>query len=188
MNFHKDLLVLDLEMTGLDPAKHEIIQIGAVLLDKKTLLEKQSFMTYIKPKKWQNRDSVSMKINNIDSKILKTAPDINSAIHEFDSLFNNGVILCVWGGIIDTVFLKKAYEKINLTYPFDYHVFNIWSLAFPYLALQNQLTDNQKYSGFSLDTLLKKFKIPSPESRHDALVDSRLAAEILRKIITKLSV
>ena len=35
MNFKKDLLLIDLETTGLDAGKHEIIQIAAILLDKK---------------------------------------------------------------------------------------------------------------------------------------------------------
>ena len=40
MNFYKDILLIDLETTGLDAGRHEIVQIAAVLLDKKTLKER----------------------------------------------------------------------------------------------------------------------------------------------------
>ena len=41
--FNKDLLVLDIESTGTDVTKHEIIQLAGILLDKKTLKEKKVF-------------------------------------------------------------------------------------------------------------------------------------------------
>lgn len=186
MNFYKDLLVIDLEMTGLDPMKHEIIQIGAVLLDKISLQEKQSFMTYIRPTKWRNRDNQSMKINNIEKELLNTAPSLKEAILEFNQLFNKPVIICVWGGILDAIFLQKAYTKCHIPYSFDYHVFNIWSLAYPFMAIKNQLKDSTRHAGFSLDGLLKTLKVPIPLHRHDALVDCRLAAEALRQLVNKL--
>src|SRR4051812_14401979 len=37
--FNKDILLLDIESTGTDVTKHEIIQLAAILLDKKTLKE-----------------------------------------------------------------------------------------------------------------------------------------------------
>ena len=56
MDFKKDLLLIDLETTGLEAGRHEIIQVAAVLLDKKTLKEKEAFSSYVKPVNWQRRD------------------------------------------------------------------------------------------------------------------------------------
>ena len=42
MNFERDILLIDTEFTGFDIDKHEIIQLAAVLLDKKTLKEKRA--------------------------------------------------------------------------------------------------------------------------------------------------
>ena len=65
MDFKKDLLLIDIEATGLDPKRHEIIQLAGILLDKKTLKEKKSFNAYIRPRKWSVRDKASMKVNKI---------------------------------------------------------------------------------------------------------------------------
>jgi DNA polymerase III epsilon subunit-like protein len=63
--FNQDILLVDIEATGLDPQKNEIIQIAGVLLDKKTLAIKKDFNSYIRPTKWSNRDPEAMKVNKI---------------------------------------------------------------------------------------------------------------------------
>ncbi|HEX3099771.1 MAG TPA: exonuclease domain-containing protein, partial [Patescibacteria group bacterium] len=63
--FNKDLLMLDIEATGIDVTKHEIIQIAGVLLDKKTLKEKKSFTSYARPRNWGSREAEAMAVNNI---------------------------------------------------------------------------------------------------------------------------
>ena len=186
MNFKRDLLLIDLEMTGLETSKHEIIQIGSLLLDRKTLREKQSYMTYVASKKWENRDPVSMKINGIQKADLIGAPSLMEVLGEFVSLYGYSSMITVWGGTLDTFFLKAAFEKCKLKYGYDYHVFNIWSLAYPILAKQNKLTATGKFSGFGVDQLLKKYKIKVDGKRHDALTDCRIEAEILRHIMKEL--
>ena len=49
MNFKKDILLVDTEFTGFDLQKHELVQLAAVLLDKKTLKEKKVFSSFVKP-------------------------------------------------------------------------------------------------------------------------------------------
>ncbi len=186
MNFKNDLLLIDLEMTGLDISKNEIIQIGSILLDKETLEEKQSFMTYIKPKKWENRDPVSMKINGISKPILEDAPSLKEAITEFVNIYNTPAIITVWGGTLDSIFLQEAFSKVKIPYPYDYHIFNIWSFAFPILAKKNKLTNKKRFNGFSMDELQKKYKIKISGKRHDALFDCRLEAELLRHLINEI--
>ena len=73
--FNKDLLVLDIEATGVDFSKHELIQIAAILLDKKTLKEKKRFESFIRPRKWKNRSAEAMAVNQITWDMVKDAPD-----------------------------------------------------------------------------------------------------------------
>ena len=46
----------------------------------------------------------------------------------------------------------------------------------------NQLKNSLKFAGFSLENLMKKYKIKS-SSRHDGLEDCRIEAEILRNVL-----
>ncbi len=183
-NFKKDLLLIDLEMTGLDVHKHEIIQIAGVLLDSQTLEEKACFNAFAKSIRWQNRDRESMRVNGIKAEWVSHAPSLSVVLKAFSKKFNpKQVILCNYGGPMDMDFLRKAYADSKLKWQFDYHFFNLWAYFFAVLARKNQLTNKKKFTGFSLDDLVKKFKIKNLGSRHDALTDCRIEAEVLRRMI-----
>ena len=187
MNFKRDLLLVDLETTGTDPNRHEIIQLAAVLLDKKTLKEKKFFNAYIKPVRWINRDLASMQVNGIKYDWLKTAPNLAMVLKNFQKRFNlQKVVLSYYVGVFDIVFLQKAFVKTNRKWPFDYHYFNIWAAFYPLLAKRNKLNSNKDFAGFGVDYLIKYFKIRQLGPQHDALVDCRLEAEILRKVMKEL--
>ncbi len=187
MNFKKDILLIDLETTGLDSTKHEIIQLGAVLLDKKTLKEKKVFNTYVKPSKWKNRDPESMEINKISFDQVKDAPGLKEVLKEFHELFPpSTVVLSYYGGPLDMDFLRFAYKRMGKKWQFDYHFFNLWGLFYAYLAGKNKLKNTKRFTGFTLDDFVKIFKIKKSENRHDALADCRIEAEILRKVMEHL--
>lgn len=187
-NFKKDLLLIDLEMTGLVPNKHEIVQLSAVLLDKKTLKEKTWFNAYIKPKKWKSRDLESMQVNGLTWELLKEAPDLRVVLKSFSQKFKpKEVILANYGGLLDFTFLKEAYAKSGVKWNFDYHYFNLWCVFYWELARSNSLKNAKQFAGFKLDELVKKFNIKIQGARHDALTDCRLEAEVLRKMVEKSS-
>ncbi len=183
-NFKKDLLLIDLEMTGLNVEKHEIIQIAAVLLDKKTLKEKLAFNAFAKSIRWQNRDPESMKVNGIKKEWVKNAPVLSVVLKAFHKKFKpKNVILSNYGGPMDMDFLRKAYAENKIKWEFDYHYFNLWCYFYGVLASKNLLNNKKKFTGFSLDDLVKKFKIKDLGSRHDALTDCRIEAEVLRRMV-----
>jgi DNA polymerase-3 subunit epsilon len=183
MDFHKDLLLIDLETTGLDASKQEIIQLSAILLDKKTLKEKSFFNAYARPVKWAQRNSESMKINGIKKEWLDAAPPLKTVLMQFNKQFKaSQVILSYYGGPVDMDFMREAYKKAGIKWQFDYHYFNLWAFFYAHLAAKKQLKNTKKFSGFSLEDLMKKFKIKS-NARHDGLEDCRIEAEILRKIL-----
>ncbi len=184
--FNKDLLLIDIESTGLDPNKHEIIQLAGILLDKKTLKEKKSFVSFIRPKNWKTRDKESMAVNKISFEKLHHAPSVSQALKKFNRAFPKNVVLSYYVGIMDIIFLQSAYKKSQMKYPFDYHTFNIWSLFYPYMAKKNKLKNKKQFAGFGLEDMLKHFKIQVPNNLHDALVDCQIEAEVLRKVVSQI--
>jgi DNA polymerase-3 subunit epsilon len=186
--FKKDLLVLDIESTGLDFHKHEIIQMAAVLLDKKTLKEKKRFESYIKPRKWANRDPEAMAVNKIPWEALKSAPDMKTVLKQFQKTFGTKVTIAPYGTILDTLMLRVAYQQSHLKYEFDYHIFDIWPLLYTYLAKKNLLKNKKRFAGFSLDDAAKHFRIKIPADRHTALTDVLVEAEVLRQILKRIKV
>ena len=184
MDFKKDLLIVDTELTGLDAEKHEIIQLAAVLLDRKTLKEKAFFDSYVRPTKWANRDPEAMKVNKLGLPLLEKAPDLKKVIRSFAKKFHpKKVLLVAYVGWVDKRFLLKAFEKTGVKWAYDYHYLDIWSLAYASLAKKGQLRNPKEFVGFNMENLLKKYKISLPGSHHDALFDCRAEAEILRRVI-----
>lgn len=184
MNFKKDLLLIDIEATGLDAERHEIIQLAGVLLDKKNLREKKAFCSYIKSAKWRNRDPESMAVNRISYDAVKNAPELKSVLKKFNRAFGKNIVLSYYAGVMDIVFLQEAYKKCKIKWPFDYHYFNIWGTFYAYLAARGGLNNKKEFCGFCLEDLVKKFRLRVDKTRlHDALVDCRAEAEVLRKVV-----
>ncbi len=184
--FNKDLLVLDIEATGIDVTKHEIIQLAAILLDKKTLKQKKSFNSFARPKKWANRQPEAMAVTNIEWNQLKDAPDIKEVLQKFNRTFGKDVIPTTYGGNLDIIFLPAAYRNAGMKYPFEYHTLNMWPLFYTYMALNKQLKNRDRYVGFTLENVGDYLKVPRVPDRHDALVDCEYEADVFRAVIKQL--
>jgi len=184
MNFKRDILLIDTEFSGFDvPKKHDLLQVAAVLLDKKTLKEKKSFNTYIKPSKWKTRDKASMAVNKITWDMVKKAPSLKQAVTKFNRAMPHNIIQAFYVGYNDKRILMDAYSQAGVKWPFDYHYFDLWALFYGYLAKHHKLNSKKDYAGFGLEYLIKILKIKIDKNQmHDALVDCRLEAEVLRKI------
>jgi DNA polymerase III epsilon subunit-like protein len=158
-------------------------------LDKTTLKEKKHFNSYIRPSKalGKHRNLESMKVNGISMGQIKNAPTLKDVIKKFDKTFGHNVIQAFYVGYNDKRFLVDAYQKSKIKYQFDYHYFELWGLFYPFLAKQNQLKSKKDFAGFGLQYLIKRFKIKVDRNTlHDASVDCRVEAEVLRKIMQKL--
>lgn len=187
MNFKKDILLIDLEFSGFDLTKHEVLQIAGVLLDKKTLKEKKVFSSFVKPTKWKTRDLESMAVNKITWDMVKDAPSLSEVIKEFNEVFGYNVILAAYVGYNDKRFLMEAYRKAKVKWQFDYHYFDLWGLFYAFLAKNNSLKSKKDFAGFGIESMIKMFKIKVDEKDlHDALVDCRTEAEVLRRVTSKL--
>lgn len=186
--FKHDLLLIDIESTGVDTSKHELIELGAILLDKKTLKEKRSFESFVKPTRWKDRDPEAMAVNQISYEQLKNAASLKTVITKFEKTFGNKVTLANYGTILDTAILRKSYKQIGSLYPFDYHVFDMWPLCYTFMAKRRKLANRKKFAGFSLEDLADTLRVKIPSNRHTALADCRLEAEILRKLLKSLKV
>ncbi len=185
--FPRHLLLLDLETTGTDERVHEIIQLSAVLLDRKTLREVKHFSSYAKPVRWAKREREAMAVNKLTPAELRNAPALANVLRSFSRAFKPAeVVLCHYGSSLDINFLKNAFRDNRLPWRFDYHYFNLFGLFWTYLALKRDLKNRDRFTGFSLEDLMGRFGIVS-KNRHDGLEDCRVEAEILRRVMGDLA-
>jgi len=173
--FSKDILLIDFETTGLDLKKSLPIQLGAVLLDKQTLAEKDYFLSFIK-QDLSDMPEESAKVHGITEEHLKDAPLPNEVIASFLDQFGVEVYLASWNEMLDHTMLSKMLDGVGKDiYIHDYHFFDVWSLAYMHMVRLDRgdiVRSEQTFQYFGL---------PS-RSAHNALEDCRHTAEVLRKV------
>ncbi|MDD5535347.1 MAG: exonuclease domain-containing protein [Candidatus Pacebacteria bacterium] len=167
MKFKKDILIIDFE--GLK----EPVQIGAVLLDKETLVEKDSFSTYIFA---DLKDKIKV-ISGISQETLKGAPTQAKVGQIIFEKFGTDILIGAWVAKSDIKNFKKIIEAAGLDFNlYDYHILDIWPAAYIYLIKQGY------NGGMRSEEIFKEFGA-KPRDLHDALEDCRIVADVLREIV-----
>ena len=103
----KNVLILDTETTGLNPAREELLQFSAVNLDGETLMN-----TFIKPehhRKWAE----AQKINHISPETVKDAPKFKEVQKQIQELIDNADLILSYNGKFDMDFLQVNGIKVN---------------------------------------------------------------------------
>ena len=109
---NNDIVVYDLETTGLDPETCEIIEIGAIKIEKGTITKK--FSTFVKPKSPIPADA--SRINHITDDTVEDAPKIEDVIVDFYNFCDGCYISGYNNTDFDNKFLKKAGQKVGLKF------------------------------------------------------------------------
>lgn len=184
--FTRDLVVLDLECTGLDTQKHEIIQIAAIRINKDTLAEVGRFSSYVKPTAWDNRDPAAMAVNRISYDMVASAPDLQKVLELFESKFGGAeVLLAAYNTAFDIPMFRHAYTRLGRPCPFDFHSFDIWALAYLYWGLTDQKPNPDRPIGFTLADVAGAVGVPPSTAGafHNAIADVEAEVEVLRRLL-----
>lgn len=170
----KALLVIDTETTGLDPTSDALVQLAAVALDPNNLAELAAFSTLIRTDK--PISDAAYAVHGLATSDLEAAPDLTAALTKFRKFADPNAVISGHNVAFDYAFLRNAYAQLGWIFPFDYHILDIWSLAFFILGADG--IDLPKYS---LDHLCSLYGIRRGP-RHDALEDVRASAQVLRHL------
>ena len=125
--------VTDLECTGLEPQRHEIIQIARVVIDTvdRHIITSLTTSQYIQPTRWDQRDAEAMEVNGLTHNKLQAEgipPD--QALVEFCRDVNwDETVLAAWGADFETKFLRESFRQIGRSVPFHYKVIDVRSLG-----------------------------------------------------------
>ncbi len=173
--FAKDILLLDFESTGLDARFAEPTQLGAVLLDKETLEEKDHYLSYIVAD-LSKASKEALEISGISQKDLEGAPEQKEVITEFLHKFGTDVFTASWNSILDRGLLNKMLWTIDKDiFTYDYHYLDVWPIVYTHLCSQGH------GDIVRLEPTLQFFGLKE-RGKHNALEDCRITAEVLRKV------
>lgn len=176
--FPKDILIIDFESSLGDSEKTEPVQFGAVLLDKSTLEEKKNFVSFIQTD-LSNVPPERVIEKGYDSKKIINAPTTAEVARKFIKQFGKDYFISSWAANLDMILFRKLISSAEINFSeFDYHVYDLWPVAFTYLLKKG-------YKGsWRSEAMFQEFGLPS-RNIHNALEDCRHAAQVLRKIIGK---
>ena len=175
-------VVTDLETTGLNEQKHEIIQIARTVVDtaSRQIVPGSQFNIYVTPSQWEGRDRKAMAINRIQKSTLNSVGvDLYSALGDYSRHINwSESILAAWGIDFELKFLHAAHSKTMRVVPFNYQTFDVRSAAFLHFAQDGLL----EYPG--LAEAAEAFGLDVDHNRlHDAVYDVELTAEIVLALL-----
>ncbi len=178
----RDLAFIDIETTGLDPRKHEIIEIAVLRVsqewtpeNKPVFIEKSLWTTRIKPTHLETADTVSLKISGYTATLWKEAISIQEALIEFAKK-TEGAIMVAHNVAFDAGFLDTHLALHEIQNLMHYHRLDTVSMAYA------KLHNDPLVARYSLNELCKYFGIVN-ENPHTAPADVRADFELFKKLI-----
>ena len=166
---------IDIETTGLNLQKNEIIEIGCVLTDPKLKIIEE-FEFKIKPKHLEYADKVALKINHYNEEDWEAAYELKDAMTIFAEKVN-GAIMVGQNVAFDVSFLEYAFTVTGIKNPMHYHRLDTISIAWA------KLHDDKSLEHFSLREMCIRFDIPH-KNQHTGLGDARATYELYKKLMS----
>jgi DNA polymerase III epsilon subunit family exonuclease len=173
MNKH-NLAFIDIETSGLNVLKHEILEIGCVLTNP-NLEVIEEFEFKIKPERIEDADPTSLKINRYNEHDWVFARTLSETM----KILTEKVKDCIMVGhnvAFDAGFLEHALSTTKLENSMHYHKLDTISIAWAKLHREPDLEH------FSLRELCVRFNIKNERS-HTALSDARATYELYKKLM-----
>jgi len=171
----RDVVVFDLETTGLRPDGDKIIEIGAVKIKNGSICE--YFETLVNPECHIPEDAT--RVNNITDDMVADAPKIIHVMGDFYK-FCHGCVVVSHNITFDYGFLQYAAKSIG--FDFDNELWDTLEMSKKFFAVSRKGLPSPK--DFKLKTLAAVFGVEQLEA-HRAFDDARVAAEVLINMLQR---
>lgn len=184
---NRDVCVIDCETTSvsLESTKMpRIIEIGVIKIDKK-FNKVRKYQTYINPEEKLNDFVIGY--TGINDEVLESAPKFSEVTKELEAFFGGkNCLIASWPLAFELPILQYEYANAKKDFPLDKRGIDIGSMAH-YYFIKNGLELRQKERTrdviFSIDNVARTLDIKIGGTRHSALDDATLEADILIKIL-----
>ncbi|EKE45416.1 DNA polymerase III epsilon subunit family exonuclease [Oceaniovalibus guishaninsula JLT2003] len=166
-------VIFDTETTGLDTARDEIVQIGAVRVLNGTVVPGERFDMLVNP--GRPIPPLSARVHGITDDMVRDAADVETALRRFHD-FARDAVLVAHNAPFDLAFLRRREEGLGLA--FDNPVLDTVLLS---AALFGQAETH------TLDAIAERLNVRIDGSaRHTALGDAIATATVLLRLIPML--
>jgi len=172
------LIICDLETTGLDIIKHEIIELGFIIADSEIFKVYGKFNFKCIPEHIKTASKKALEVNGYDKKVWK-----NEGIPLKDALlfFSKASENCVFishNVAFDWSFIDINLNRLDIEIKMDYHKLDTLSMAWA-------LIPHHKLTSWSLKTLCTLLGIPPEPKVHRAINGAEKAFEVYKKLMVQ---
>lgn len=163
--------IVDIETTGLDASRHEIIEIGLLIFDPRNMQVVKKGNLFVKPEHPETGDFLAAIVNGYNEEAWDAANNLKSAMAVFSGA-TDGTILLAQNVTFDWSFIREAERKTGIRTHFDYHRLDLMSMVY---AKTGEI--------LSLKNMCRRFKIEPEPDVHRALAGAEKAFEIYKEIM-----
>ena len=180
----KDTLLafIDTETTGLDPNRHEIIELGLIVCKQVAVTGRGPKLEILKEYEWKVKPTQielaqedALRINGYNETDWMFAYDLTAVMEEFAKATQSCTFVS-HNLTFDYAFIMNAFKKSDVDSKMHYAKIDTISVAFA------RLYDTPQATAFSLRALCELFKIDNSKA-HTALSDTRALVAIYKKLM-----
>lgn len=171
----RPLAFIDLETTGLDPSRHEIIEVGVIRVHGGSLEPLMEAEVRVRPERIETADPDALRLNGWSEDGWKDALPLSEALVRIAEPIE-GALLAGHNVSFDRAFLDTAWRSTGVTPPeMDHHVLDTATLAWPLLACG-------LIPSVSLKDVCPALGVDRGEA-HRALADARCSLDVARRLL-----
>lgn len=174
--FERNLAITDVETTGVDSDRHEILEIGLLVVRQGDLKIIDELDVKVKPEHIETAEAVALHVNGYREEDWKDAITLADAMEQYQEKVGEAIFLA-HPLAFDLGFIERAFKKTGRENPMDYHQLDLFSMAWAILNKDGRL------SKVTLFEMAKYFGLEPEPKPHRAIHGARIAYEILKKLL-----
>ena len=171
---NQNLAFIDLETTGLNSERHEIIELGCVVLRQPDLKQLAELDLKIKPLHLETAEPEALRVNGYNGGDWLFAADLAQALKALNEKAA-GAMMISHNITFDWPFLERAYATTGVPNQLASVRLDLLSMAFV------KLHKEERVQRFNLRALCDYFQLKN-EQQHTALADIKASVAIYKKL------
>ena len=175
--FERPIAITDVETTGLDVRRHEIIEIGLVVIDQKTFEIKDTLDIKVAPSHIETSDPKSSLVTGYRPDHWGGAVSLKEAMTQYAAK-TQGALFAAWNVAFDWQFIEEAFRATGVRNGMDYHLVDVPSIAWSLLRGKGLGT-------FRLEKVCEFLGIPPEPSPHRGINGAMKAYEVLKRLLAR---
>lgn len=171
----RHLVFIDLETTGLDVTKHEITEIGCMIVNGENFEIIEEYSAKVKPDHINTASKEALKLTGYTEEKWGDSVDLRVAIEKVSEMTKGGMITG-WNVAFDWAFIEAAFRKLKIESNFNYHKVDVQAIAYAVLYKNKNINNLRlrsiaSYFGYDLGSV------------HGASEDIRITYEVFKKLM-----